>query len=382
MNYTRGDSMRFEINKDKLLYHLLIAQKALSNKTPNPALQGVKLDVEKDALVITTSNAEISIKIVVEDASLSVESEGSVLIPGKYFIEIIRKLDGQMVHVSHVEDNLIRIEADHSDITLNVLELDDYPNLVFKEKDESVKINVRTLKTVIRQTAFSTSTIENRPILTGVHLQIDGKTLTAVATDSYRLSRKTITLDAEYDPMNVIIPGKSLEELMKILENNQEDVTVHFDQSRVLFKYANVSFLSRLLEGNYPETERLIPQEFPVKITFNKEALMLAIERASLLSKHDSHNAIVKMTLRQDDTVTIASNSPEIGRVLEEIHPVDEVVGSPIKIAFSSRYVLEALKSFASSEVAISFTGETRPFVMTGEFDEAMLQLVLPVKTD
>jgi DNA polymerase-3 subunit beta len=374
--------MRFEINKDKLLYHLIVSQKALSNKTPNPALQGIKLDVLKDSLVLTTSNSDISIKITLEDSSLNIEETGSILIPGKYFIEIIRKLDGQMVQMSYVDDNLLRIEADHSDITLNMLELEDYPNLVFNEKPEFIKINVRTLKTIIRQTAFATSTIENRPILTGVNLKIEGNVLTAVATDSYRLSQKSITLEDTYDKMNVIVPGKSLEELMKILESNQDYVEIHFDQSRVLFKYNNILFLSRLLEGNYPETSKLIPQEFPVQIKFNKENLLTAIERASLLSSRDGHNAIVKLNLRQDDTVEISSNSPEIGRVLEEIYPVDEVVGSPIKIAFSSKYVLEALKVFASSEVTVSFTGEIRPFIIKGEYDEDMLQLVLPVKTD
>ncbi len=374
--------MRFEMNKDKLLYHLIVAQKALSNKTPNPALQGIKLEVKKDHLVMTTSNSDISINITLDDASLKVEEEGSVLIPGKYFIEIVRKLDGQTVNMSHIDDNLLRIEADHSDITLNMLELDDYPNLVFKEKEDFVKINVRTLKTIIRQSAFATSTIENRPILTGVNFKIDGNKLTSVATDSYRLAQKTIELEEEYDPMHVIIPGKSLEELMKILENNQDNVEIHFDQSRVLFKYNNVLFLSRLLEGNYPETNKLIPQEFPVKIKFNKESLLTAIERASLLSSKDGHNAIVKLTLRQDDTVEISSNSPEIGRVLEEVYPVDEVVGSPIKIAFSSKYISEALKVFASSEVTVSFTGEIRPFVITGEYDPDMIQLILPVKTD
>ncbi len=374
--------MRFEMNKDKLLYHLIIAQKALSNKTPNPALQGIKMDVLKESIVITTSNSDISIKMTIEDASLNVEEEGSVLIPGKYFIEIVRKLDGQLVQMSYVDDNLLRIEADHSDITLNMLELDDYPNIAFNEKANFVSINVRTLKTIIRQTAFATSTIENRPILTGVNLKIDGKNLTAVATDSYRLSQKTITLENEYDAMQVIVPGKSLEELMKILENNQDHVEIHFDQSRVLFKYNNVLFVSRLLEGNYPETSKLIPQEFPVRIKFNKENLMTAIERASLLSSRDGHNAIVKLDLRADDIVEITSNSPEIGRVLEEVYPVDEVVGSPIKIAFSSKYIIEALKVFASSEVTVNFTGEIRPFIITGEYDENMLQLILPVKTD
>ena len=157
--------MNFQINKDTLLNNLIVAQKALSNKTPNPALQGIKLDVLKDHLVITTSNSDIAIKLQVKDPSLNVTSEGSVLIPGKYFIEIIRKLDGLKVNLSMAADNMLRIEADRSDITLNMMDLDDYPELQFNEKVKSIKINVRVLKTIIRQTAFATSSIENRPIL-------------------------------------------------------------------------------------------------------------------------------------------------------------------------------------------------------------------------
>ena len=374
--------MNFQINKDTLLNNLIIAQKALSNKTPNPALQGIKLEVFKDHLIITTSNSDIAIKLEVKDPSLNVNSEGKVLIPGKYFVEIIRKLDGLKVNLSMAADNMLRIEADRSDITLNMMDLDDYPELQFNEKVKSIKINVRVLKTIIRQTAFATSSIENRPILTGVNFKIDGKKLVAIATDSYRLSQKEIELNDSYEPLNIIIPGRSLEELIKVLENNNDQVELHFDHSKILFKNKNLLFQSRLLEGNYPETSKLIPTEFPTVIKFNKENLSTAIERASLLSSRDGNNAIVKLALRQDNIVEITSNSPEIGKVLEEVYPVDEIVGHPFKIAFSSKYILDALKIFNSSEVSVNFTGEIRPFIIKGEYDENMLQLILPVRTE
>ena len=374
--------MNFQINKDVLLNSLIVAQKALSNKTPNPALQGIKLEVLSDQLIITTSNSDIAIKLVIKDSSLAIKKQGTVLIPGKYFVEIIRKLDGLKVVLSSIIDNMIRIESDRSDITLNMMDIDDYPELEFSEKAKSIKINVRTLKTIIRQTAFATSSIENRPILTGVNFKIDGNKLTAIATDSYRLSQKQIELSEVYEPLNIIIPGRSLDELIKVLENNNETVELHFDHSKILFKYRSLLFQSRLLEGNYPETSKLIPTEFPIVIKFNKENLSTAIERASLLSSRDGNNAIVKLNLRQDNIVEITSNSPEIGKVLEEVYPVDEIVGTPIKIAFSSKYILDALKIFNSSEVSINFTGEIRPFIIKGDYDENMLQLILPVRTE
>jgi DNA polymerase-3 subunit beta len=374
--------MRFKINKDKLLYNLVIAQKALSNKTPNPALTGIKLEVFKDRLQLTTSNGDISIHKTIEESSLEVEAEGSVLIPGRYFVEIIRKLDGQTVLLSALEDNLLKIEADHSDITLNLLDLEDYPHLMFKESAEVIKINVRVFKSLIRQTAFAASSVENRPILTGVNFKLLGQTLTAVATDSYRLAKKSIQLEQTYEPLDVIIPSKSLEELVRILEDNQQDLELHFSPSNILFKYDNTKFLSRLLEGNYPETSKLIPLEFPTEVVFNKEQLLIAIERASLLTIRDGQNAIVKCEIREDDVIEISSSSPEIGRVLEEVYPVEGVTGNPLKIAFSSKFLTDAIKTLNSSEIKIGFTGEIRPFVITGEYDPDTLQLILPVKTD
>ncbi len=374
--------MNFQINKNTLLSHLIIAQKAMSNKTPNPALQGIKLDVLEDSLILTTSNSDIAIQIELKDPSLIIDEKGSVLIPGRYFVEIIKKLDGLKVQLSSGADNMLHIEADRSDITLNMMDLDDYPKLQFAEKVKFVTINVRVLKTIIRQTAFAASSIENRPILTGVNFKIEGNKLTAVATDSYRLSQKEIELKDSYETINIIIPGRSLEELIKILENNNEEVQMHFDHSKILFKYGNVKFQSRLLEGKYPETNRLIPTEFASIIKFNKENLMTAIERASLLSIRDGNNAIVKMELRPDNVVEITSNSPEIGKVVEEIYPIDEIIGHPFKIAFSSKYSLDALKIFNSSEVSVNFTGEIRPFIIKGEYDEDMLQLILPVRTE
>jgi len=374
--------MNFQINKDILLNSLITAQKALSNKTPNPALQGIKLEVLSDHLVITTSNSDIAIKLIVKDNNLNIKEQGSILIPGKYFIEIIRKLDGLKVSLSLVADNMLRIEADRSDITLNMMDINDYPELEFNEKVKSVKINVRTLKTIIRQTAFATSSIENRPILTGVNFKIDGNKLTSIATYSYRLSQKIIELNEVYEPLNIIIPGKSLDELLKVLENNNDIIELHFDHSKILFKYGNLLFQSRLLEGNYPETSKLVPTEFPIVIKFNKESLSTAIERASLLSSRDGNNSIVKLQLKSDNIVEITSNSPEIGKVLEEVYPVDEIVGTTIKIAFSSKYILEALKIFNSSEVSINFTGEIRPFIIKGAYDEDMIQLILPVRTE
>ncbi len=374
--------MNFTISKEVLLNNLLVAQKALSTKTPAPYLQGIKLEIYQNELIMITSNSDISIKLSLKDESLHVEAVGEVLIPGKYFVELIRKLDGEVISLSVVDDNVLKIVAGKSDITLNMLNVEDYPHIDFMMNDNPIKIESKVMKSIIKQTTFATSAIENRPILTGVNIRVDGERLVAIATDSFRLSQKVIDVPTNLDNMNVVIPGRSLDELIKILELNLEEVLIHLNHKSILFEYGNILFQSRLLDGNFPETSRLIPVEFPIVIKFNKNDLFVAIDRAALLSSRETSASIVKLYLRNDNGVEITSNSPEIGKVVEEVQPVEKPIGVPIRIAFSSKYFLDALKTFNSDQVYVKFTGEIRPFVIEGELDPGLVQLILPVRTE
>lgn len=374
--------MNFSILTEVLLNNLLIAQKALSTRTPAPYLQGIKLEVYPKEIVMITSNADISIKLSIKDESLEVNSTGEVLIPGKFFVDIIRKLSGETTKLSTIENNILRIEAGNSDVTLNLLNVEDYPELDFVLNDTPIRLDSKVMKAIIRQTTFATSAIENRPILTGVNIRVDGERLIAIATDSFRLSQKIIDVPSNFENMNVVIPGKSLDELFKVLELNLDEILIHLDHKSILFEYGNVLFQSRLLDGNFPETSRLIPADFPIIIKFKKDDLFVAIDRASLLSQKDGSTSIVKLHLRNDNQVEITSNSPEIGKVTEEVYPLEKAVGVPIKIAFSSKYFLDALKTFNSNEIYVKFTGEIRPFVIEGDEDSGLIQLILPVRTE
>lgn len=374
--------MNFSIDTDVLLNNLLVSQKALSTKTPAPYLQGIKLEVYQNELILITSNSDIAIKITIKDETLHVEKTGEALIPGKVFVDFIRKLDKGTVEISVVDNNVLRIHAHNTDLSLNLQNVDDYPEINFVMNDNPIKLESKIMKSIIKQTTFATSNIENRPILTGVNIKVEGNKLLAIATDSFRLSQKQIDIKDNFDDMNVVIPGKSLDELIKILEMDLEEILIHLNHKTILFEYGNILFQSRLLEGNFPETGRLIPTDFPIIIKFKTDDLSVAIERASLLSSKDNLNSIVKLFLKPDNVVEITSNSPEIGKVIEEVYPVEKAIGTPLKIAFSSKYFLDALKTFNSDEVYVKFTGEIRPFVIEGNNDVGLIQLILPVRTE
>ncbi|PKK95040.1 MAG: DNA polymerase III subunit beta [Tenericutes bacterium HGW-Tenericutes-5] len=374
--------MNFSIQTEILLNNLLISQKALSTKTPAPYLQGIKMEVYENELVLLTSNSDISIKLSIKDESLNVENTGEILIPGRVFVDFIRKLDKGIVEFSVIDNNVLKIHSHNTDLSLNLLTIDDYPEISFHLNDLPIKLDSKIMRAVIRQTTFAASSVENRPILTGVNIRVEDDKLIAIATDSFRLSQKKIDIQKNYENMNVVIPSKSLDELSKVLELDLDEILIHLNSKSIVFEYGNILFQSRLLEGNFPETSRLIPIDFPIILKFKLNDLAIAVERASLLSIKDSYNSIVKLTLKPNNEVEITSNSPEIGKVVEEINPLEKISTTPIKIAFSSKYFLDALKTFNSSEVYVKFTGEIRPFIIEGNDDPGLIQLILPVRTE
>ncbi|MFA5471275.1 MAG: DNA polymerase III subunit beta [Acholeplasmataceae bacterium] len=376
--------MIFNIDRDVLLNQLLTIQKGLPSKTPLPILYAIKFEVNEDHLILTSSNTDIAIQVLIDDASISIKETGNVAIPGRYLIEIMRKITSQRVEFALIEDHLIVIKADRSEFKLRLMDVEDYPEVDFLDLDDPIILDSQLFKNIIKETNFATAQSEKRPILTGVNFKYKDNNLYCVATDSYRLSQKNVKLRTHSKEFDIVIPNKSLDELSKILDGSNDDVELYINPNKVLFKMKNTLFQTRLLEGTYPDTMRIIPTEFPVIIPFNKEELLQAVERVSLLSPRDreTNYNIIKLSLREDHIVEMSSTNSEVGDALEEIIPSSDVIGPVIKIAFSSRYLVDALKSFSSNEVSIQFAGEVKPFVIKGNLDQDLLHLILPVRID
>lgn len=377
--------MTFSINRDILLNSLLIMQKGLPNKTPLPILTSIKFEVREDHIVLTSSNTDIAIQLLIDSEELSIEKSGTIALPGRFLIDIIRKVTSQRIEFNLIEDRIVVIKADRSEFKLRLMDANDYPEIDFLDgTTEPLVIDANLLKTIIKETSYASATSEKRPILTGVNFKYTDNNLYVVATDSYRLSQKDIKLRSKSEDFDIVIPSKSLDELSKILDNATSDVFVYVSVNKVLFKIDNIIFQTRLLEGTYPNTARIIPTEFPVVIPFNKEDLLSAVERVSLLSPKDKETNynIIKLKLNQNQTVEIHSTNSEIGDANEVILSSGDVKGSIINIAFSSRYLSESLRSFNSSEIIINFAGEVKPFVIKGNDDENLLHLILPVRID
>lgn len=372
--------MKFTIKRDLLLDALNNVSRGLSSKTPMPVLTGIKIEVANNNITLITTNREISVRVVLDQVeTIDVVEDGVCVVPGKYFIDIVKKLEGEKVEFTLFDTNTIKIISERTTFTLISLDYTNYPNINFAVNSDPIILNSQKLKNFIRQTSFAAGVNEARMVLTGVCLEIDKNNIQMTATDSYRLAKKVTTEEKEYPKTKIIIPSKSIEELSKILEDESEDVKMYFANNRALFEYKNISFVTRLIEGSFPDTSSIIPTEHIVEITFNKGVLLSTVDRASLFTTQNN-GSIIKLITNVDGSVQIASISTEIGKVVDEIVPLKMDKICNFQIAFSAKYFLEAIKAFDGAEVVIKFTGELKPFLLASNDDEKFIQVILPVK--
>ncbi len=379
--------MNITIDREILLENLNVISRGLPSKSPMPILTGIKMEATDTDLYMTSSNTDISVEVLISDASLQINTPGKTVVPGKFFIEIIRKINSKRVNLYLLEEKILVIKADRGEYKLHIMDYMDYPNIDFVCLENPLELDASILKSLIKETVFATASSEKKPILTGVNFKHKDGKLIATATDSFRLSQKIVNIE-DYSDFNITIPNKSLDELLKAIDSYDDKVVLYFSNNKLLVKYKNVLFQTRLLDGNYPDTSKLIPNEFPIVIKFNKDELVDAVERVSLLSPRDKEKdkeitySIIKLAIKKDRIIEISTTNATIGDAKEELIPTDVEASNPIVIGFSSRYLIEALRSFISTEVSLNLSGEIRPFVIRGDNDANLTQLILPVRMD
>lgn len=379
--------MNITIDREILLENLNIISRGLPAKSPMPILTGIKIEATDTDLYMTSSNSDISVEVLINNENLKIATPGKTVVPGKFFIEIIRKINSKKVNLYVSDDKILVIKADRGEYKLHIMDVMDYPNIDFVCLENPLTIEASVLKSLIKETVFATANNEKKPILTGVNFKNKEGKLIATATDSFRLSQKIVNIP-EYNEFNITIPSKSLDELLKAIDLQEENISLYFANNKMLAKYKNVLFQTRLLDGNYPDTSRLIPNEFPIVIKFNKDELMSAVERVSLLSPRDKEKdkeitySIIKLSVKKDRIIEISTTNATIGDAKEELIPTNIETSNPIIIGFSSRYLIEALRSFISTEISLNLSGEIRPFVIKGDNDVNLTQLILPVRMD
>lgn len=374
--------MKLTIKKDLLLDALNKVSKAISTKNLIPVLAGIKFELKKKKLTLTASDNDITIQTSINcnsDEDFTVESEGSIIIQGKYVLDIVRKLPDKYINIEVVDELKILIYTENSEFNLNGISESEYPNIGLEESKKKVNIKAGTFKNIINQTAFASSNEESKPVLTGINFNIVGDVLECNSTDSYRLARKVVKLDSvSEENYNIVIPSHNVVEFSRILGDDEEEVEIHIFSNKVLFKAGNLKFESRLINGTYPNTSNLLPDDSFLVISTNLSDFYDVIDRVSILTSDKEKNIVTLET--NGNMLVLRSSSAEIGRV-EEKMPITKNNNEDIKISFSAKYMMEALKSFSTETVDIHFVGEIKPILIKSTEDETLTQLVLPIRT-
>lgn len=366
--------MKVVCQREKLVYAVQLVQRAVSNKNPLPILSGIKFETENDSIKLTATDLEMGISCSVP---ADIIEAGSAVLPARYIAELIRRLPDVPVFIeSDLLTGGLTVKYGQSEANFNGFPPEEFPDFSLPESDLNFSISAEALKEIVRQVVFAADTAENRPLYTGVLFEIGGGKMQVVATDTHRLAWRTVNLDdCEGLDINLLIPGKTLNELVRIINFYEKEVKVTATENQVLFTTEDTCLISRLIAGRFPNYRMVIPQGCVTRIRLKTRDMADATERASLLTKEGV--SILKMSI--ENNLLVITVNTEAGRIREELPVFQE--GDPLQIAFNARYISDALKAVGSEEIVLELAGPLSPGLIkpAGEKDD-YLSLLLPLR--
>lgn len=363
--------MKFICEQQSLSKALNIISKALLGRTTIPILKGILISAENDTLTLTASDIDITIEKII---NADVIDAGEIVIPAKLLIDLIRKLPNEEIIFELKENSNILIRCNKSKFNLLSFSADEYPIDKKIENHTDIKIKTSDFIYMVKRTAFATSPDENKGTITGVLLEIKKDSISMVATDGFRmaLSKKENKNEKE---AKIIILGKFLNEINKIIsECEEEEIIIKIEKNKAVFEIENTKIFVRLLEGNFIDYKKIIPQDLPINVTANRSQLMDSIDRASLFSREGKNN-LIKFSIK-NDLMEISSRS-EDGNIVENIDI--QKSGNDIEIGFNSKYLIEGLKIYDGENIKIELNTSVSPCLLKEE-NENTVYLILPVR--
>lgn len=363
--------MHIICDKSKLIEGMNIVMKAIPGKTTMMILECVVIEVKDNQIKLIANDLQLGIETLIDG---EIKQEGSVAVGAKVFFEIIRKLPSDNVSITVDEDYHMNISCGKAKFNIMAKATDEFlylPNIV---KDKNVNISQFTLKDIIRQTVFSISDNENAKVMTGELFEIHDSELKVVSLDGHRISIRKVKLNRSYDDVSVIIPGKTLIEISKIINGGMDDeVSIFFTDKHVLFEFEDTIVLSRLIEGEYYKIDKMLSTDYETKVTVNKREMLECIDRSTLLLKESDKKPVIIDV--QDDYMKFAMNSA-IGSMDEDIDASKE--GKDILIGFNPRFLMDALRVIDEDEITMYMINPKAPCFIRDQ-EETYIYLILPV---
>lgn len=364
--------MRFSIAVAPLKEALSNVQKAINAQNTLPVLGNILVRAEQQKLYLCATNLEIAISTSLD---AQVQNEGSITIPSRLLVNYISLLSDEEVEVKLENGDSVHISSKGSSTKIKGLSAEEFPELPEVSKDISITLDGETLKKSIEQTVFSCSSSSTRPVLSGVLFWIKGNEMRLVGTDSYRLGEKKIELSSDFAEEKYIVPSRTLQELSRILSKD-EPAQITISKNQILFTTGNTEISSRLIEGNFPDYERIIPPSEKGVVKVSKSEMVLAVKRAGIFAREVDNNN-VKMRV-EDSSITITTEETEIGSGSDTISA--EVTGEGELVALNASYLLDVLQVLSGEDIIIKVGEALSPVKFMEEKSDAFVHIIMPLK--
>ena len=365
--------MKIHCQRENLLQRIQTVSKAISPKNTLPILGGVLMIAKENGLTLRATDLDIAIECLVP--ADVVEAGALVIADGRRFLALVQQLPEDVIEISQINDYDANVVYAASSFHIRGLEQEQFPVLPGLEGEQQGSIAGAAFAKLVRQIGIAAATEESRPLLTGILLDIKETELVMVATDSHRLTYGKCQWQADFTTQ-VVIPAKTMLEVAR-LAAAEETVEVTISKHHVCFRMGSTIFISRTINGTYPDYQPLLPKEssFSTWLTLEKKGFQNALSRANLLST--DHNHVVTLDI-QPGQMILSANSAEIGNIREVLSV--QQTGEPLKVGYNARYLLDALKVMESEQICFKLTGDASPGILIPEEGEDYLYLLLPVR--
>jgi len=364
--------MKLSIARSELLDALTVVSKGLSARSTLPILSGILLSAGDGQVSLQATDLEVSVK---HASAALVEQEGQTVIPGKLLGDIVRTLPEAAVTLE-TDGDIAMVKCQQSSFTLKTLNPADFPKFPEVTVDHTVALPADLLGSMVKKVSKAVSRDETRAILTGVRLVIEGPSIRLIATDSYRLATcEVVVADSPTEDMDVVIPGRALEEVMRIASSSDK-VSLGTSENQIVFEFGETVFITRRIEGSFPNYKQLIPKECETSVTVATEEFISAVKRVSLMALH---NTPMRISLSQEDqTMSLSATTQDVGDASEDL--MVKVEGKDVEIAFNHAFLMDGLVSTSAETLTLEIQNALKPGILKSQEKEDFLYLLMPVR--
>lgn len=363
--------MRIYISTEDLNAGISVISRALPSRTSMPILEGIYAEAQSDRLLLRCNDLSLQIETLLP---ATIEREGTLVFPGRLFSDLARRQPESETMIE-TDKTTVTMKSGRARATMQAFDAAEYHSMPFSRQEFFVNIKKSTLKSMIRQTIFATAQDETKPILTGVLLEISDGLLSMVALDGYRLALRREAADGVVGEQKAVVPAKSLLEIGRILEDNDDLIKVVFSKTHLMIDLDHTKITTRLLEGEFIKYKQILPESHTTCVRVNRQELLDSIDRVSLIAREGKSN-LVKFSF-SGETLVISANS-EAGKSNEEL--TVSVMGSELDIAFNAKYVSDVLKALEDDEVFMEMNSNISPCVVKPVQGDRFYFLILPVR--